>query len=109
MATYTLGRPGRLGLWLPCTSDLHTEEMEQEMHLHKAELAQQANSQGTVLLEIIRAASYRRQQMGKNMSCQPGLGFNSPVLVQGCYFSMNDGVGVGAGYQPGSSHGLEVQ
>lgn len=66
-------------------------EMDQEMHLHKADLAQQANSQRTVLLEIIRPALYRRQQMGKNMSCQPGLGFNSPVLVQGCYFSLSDG------------------
>ena len=68
---------------------------EQKMHLHKAELAQQANSPRTVLLEIIRPALYRRQQMGKNMSCQPGLGFNSPVLVQGCYFSVSDGVGRG--------------
>jgi hypothetical protein len=97
MATYSLGKSGRLGVWLPCISDLHPEEMEQEMHLHKAELAQQANSQRTVLLEIIRPALYRRQQMGKKMSCQPGLGFNSPVLVQGCYFSMNDGVGGGGG------------
>lgn len=93
MVISSLGRAGSPGVWLPCPSDLCTEE--QEMHLHKAELARQADSQRTVLLEIIRPALYRRQQMGKNMSCQPGLRFNSPVLVQACYFSVSDGRGRG--------------